>query len=128
MSKYYVYSPTNQVDHFIGTYELSELVKKFDIPHHSTKKANYSVHNTDIIKHCSNPVEDILYIYKDALNAAQCAGFHKSDTRDVHVFTIPNANSECELGFIFKENQNGITYIVSPYPLLHLQEFEIKDQ
>lgn len=124
MSKYFVYLPDSPIDNFDACYTLPEFLKSFDIPN-PIGQPTFIVHKAEIIVN-SNPLYEILGLYREALREANFAGFQQHDCREVYVFSIPGENFSCLPGFIFKENQNGTTYIVSPYPLQHLAKFEVK--
>lgn len=64
---------------------------------------------------------EFLEAFKDAKDKAGSAGWD-GDFRDGPVvFWVPG-DGRFEYGFVFKQDSNGTTYVVSPHKLPHLEE------
>lgn len=68
---------------------------------------------------------DFIGTWRDAQAAAAAAGQTGPLRQDPVVFWMPDEH-EFKPGFVIKEDNNGITYVVSPVPLAHLEKDRVE--
>lgn len=113
---YYVYQTISPIDQFLGCQSLSKLLEQEE----GNISATVYENGKEIVYYYT---EEINNQYEEAEQAVIQAGFNFDDLRDgrdrIMVFSIPDIEFNCRLGFIFKEDNNGNTFIVSPFELPH---------
>ena len=70
------------------------------------------------------PAGDFQRAWENAQAAARNAGWEGDFRNEPVVFWLPN-DTEFHFGFVFKQDNNGTTFVVSPVLLQHLAEFAV---
>lgn len=82
-------------------------------------RASVAPHTVDI----SGPtVAEFLASWSSAQVAARDRGWEGDFRNDPVVFWVPAVEVEFTYGFVLKQDNNGMTYVVSPVPLPHLDQ------
>lgn len=99
------------VSQFLRRIGESELLRNIERLHHS--KPNGDDFGDEVIDASS-----FVALYQSAWSECGAAAYDEL-RQEPQVFAVPSEGM-LELGFIFKEDNNGTTYVVSPVPLPHL--------
>ncbi len=76
----------------------------------------------DYLKNTANPdINDI--ISELVVNMGKFKGWEGIIQDGIWVFAIPD-DVETKVGFVWKQDNNGTTFVISPIPLPHLRENE----
>lgn len=100
----YVLSP---IDWFDGCIDLDDFIKNYQ---------TRSVVDDDFQKH--NEIHEIL---TRLLEGMKFSKWWEGDLREpIKVFAVPG-DGKTDVGFIWKQDNNGTTFVLSPVPLQHLE-------
>ncbi len=101
----YVVAP---LDYFDGCINLDDFIKNYQAK---------SIVNDDFQKY-----NEIYEILTKLLESMKFSDWWEGDLKEsIQVFSIPG-DGETDIGFIWKQNNNGTTFVVSPIPLPYLNE------
>lgn len=87
-----------------------------------------AVHLDDLLEQCREDREEFRNVSKLLMGAVaavlkECCEWEGSITAGPYVFALPvHDSSSLHLGFVWKQNNNGTTFIASPLPLWWLDE------
>lgn len=123
--KYYVYH-IGPIDFFVGAMQITSLVGVGDKEELSRHLRCLTKHSYwDAVKGITGMSEKYieLKLFLEALEAVNVKGFDGvfRDGEEFFAFSVPSDGC-FQMGFVFKQNNNGCTFVASPVRMVHLEQ------
>lgn len=125
--KYYVYI-IGPIDYFDNSMDIKQYAHK-ELDNYFSNDDYCTVGNNFLTFFGDPNIETIINKYEkaklDIKNVSEQRGLSWEMTfrRDPIMFSIP-CEGKFEVGFVIKQDNNGITYVASPVPLPHLKDID----
>ena len=111
----YMLSP---IDYFGGCVDLWQYIEQL-----RTEQEEYGQMMTKY--ECESQVNSVLTKLSCEMAKLVKAGWEGDVRGRIFVFAVPGTEVNTEIGFLFKQDNNGTTFVMSPVELPHLQEFVV---
>ena len=110
----YVLSP---IDRFLGCISLAQYLDQIRY-----EQEHYGQMMTK--EQCEKEISAVVERLACEMGKLYRSGW-EGDVRDgtgIYVFAVPGEESDTEVGFVFKQDNNGTTFVISPVELPHLRD------